>query len=54
LLNQGTTTCRYLVIGERRPNEVIVYPDSNKVKVRALDEIYDRGATKQYFDGKVE
>ncbi|HET8932106.1 MAG TPA: cupin domain-containing protein [Polyangiales bacterium] len=54
LLNHGSTTCRYLVIGERDPNEVVVYPDSNKVKVRALDEIYDKGATKKYFDGEVE
>jgi uncharacterized cupin superfamily protein len=52
LINQGSATCRYLVIGERDPNEVCVYTDSNKVMVRALQEIYDKGATKRYYDGE--
>jgi len=52
LENEGTEPCRLLVIGERRPDEVCVYPDSNKVMVRGLKEIYDRGALRKYWDGE--
>jgi uncharacterized cupin superfamily protein len=52
LVNEGTEPCRLLVIGERRPDDVCVYPDSGKVKVRALEEIYDRSALREYWDGE--
>ena len=52
LVNEGDAVCRYLVIGERNPNEVCVYTDSNKVMVRALGELYDKAATRRYFDGE--
>lgn len=52
LVNEGTETCRFLVIGERSPNEVCVYPDSGKVLVRSLHEIYDRRAIRAYWDGE--
>jgi uncharacterized cupin superfamily protein len=52
LVNEGTEPCRLLVIGERRPDEVCVYPDSGKVMVRALKEIYDRSALREYWDGE--
>ena len=52
LINEGDAPCRYLVIGERNPNEVCVYPDSNKVLVYATDEVYDKGATRGYWDGE--
>ena len=42
LINETTSPCRYLIVGERNPNEVVVYPDSNKVQVRAMREIYPR------------
>lgn len=54
-LNSGSGPCRYLMIGERNPDEVIVYPDSNKVMVRALrseDDIFDMAATRGYWDGE--
>jgi uncharacterized cupin superfamily protein len=35
LVNEGESPCRYLVIGERSPNDVCVYPDSQKVLFRA-------------------
>ena len=35
-MNSGTGPCRYLMIGEHSPNEVCVYPDSNKIMIRAL------------------
>lgn len=52
LINETNDICRYLVIGEQNPNEVSVYPDSNKVQVRWLDERYDRQAQLAYWDGE--
>jgi uncharacterized cupin superfamily protein len=52
LVNHTDKPCRDLLIGERNPNEVAVYTDSNKVLVRALKEIYDKSATKRYLDGE--
>jgi uncharacterized cupin superfamily protein len=52
LINESDRICRYFVVGERDPNEVCVYTDSNKIMVRALGEIYDKSATRQYFDGE--
>ncbi len=54
-LNSGAGPCRYLMIGERNPEDVCVYPDSNKVKVNALqsrDDIFDMAATRRYWDGE--
>ena len=52
LINETDAVCRYLVIGEQNPNEVSVYPDSNKVQVRWLDERYDRRVRLNYWDGE--
>jgi uncharacterized cupin superfamily protein len=51
LINRSDTACRYLVIGERKPDEVVVYPDSNKLMVRKLG-VFDRSATRDYWDGE--
>jgi uncharacterized cupin superfamily protein len=54
-LNSGSGPCRYLMIGERNPNEVCVYPDSNKLAVDALrsrQNIFDMGGTRDYWDGE--
>jgi uncharacterized cupin superfamily protein len=54
-LNSGSGPCSYLMIGERNPNDVCVYPDSNKVAVRALgpqDSIFDMSAVRRYWDGE--
>jgi uncharacterized cupin superfamily protein len=54
-INTGTEPFRYLMIGERNRNDVCIYPDSNKILVRALDseqDIFDMGATKNYYDGE--
>jgi len=54
-INNGAEPFRYLMIGERKPHDVCVYPDSNKILVRALDrehDIFDMGATKNYYDGE--
>ena len=56
-LNSGSGPCRYLIIGERNPNDVCVYPDSNKIAVSALGHrggIYDLGGARKYWDGEGE
>lgn len=52
LTNNGDAPCRFLVIGERNPNEVVVYPDSGKVLVSLTDQIYRKSATMDYWDGE--
>jgi len=52
LTNNGNAVCRYLVIGERNPNDVVIYPDSGKVLVCSTDEIYRKSATMAYWDGE--
>lgn len=41
LINNGTAPCKFVVIGERHPDDVCVYPDSQKVMVRATGDVYD-------------
>src|SRR4051812_24634917 len=54
LINNNGTTCRYVIVGERNPNEVGVYTDSNKVLVRALGRraILDLAARRSYWEGE--
>jgi len=54
-MNSGTGPCSYLMIGERNPNDVCVYPDSNKMLVRALrseDDIFDMSGLRSYWEGE--
>ena len=56
-LNSGAGPCSYLMIGERNPADVCVYPHSNKLAVSALrsrDDIFDMSATRGYWDGETE
>lgn len=52
LVNRGQTVCRYLLIGERNPHDVIVYPDTGRVGVRLTGEGYRKSATMEYWDGE--
>jgi uncharacterized protein (TIGR02284 family) len=55
LLNSGAGPCSYLMIGERNPNDVCVYPESNKIGVRALrseNSIFDMSGVRGYLDGE--
>ena len=57
MVNEGTKPCRYMVIGDHQPDEVCVYPDSNKIMVRALsrvlpEDVFDLAATKDYWAGE--
>jgi len=51
LLNEGEAVCRYLILGNPSPQDAIVYPDSNKVMVRATQEIYPRQPM-TYWEGE--
>jgi len=51
MYNHTAATCRYLIIGERNPNDVIVYPESNRVSVRLTGEGYSKAATMDYWEG---
>lgn len=54
LVNDSGTVCRYVLVGERNPNEICFYPDSNKVLVRALGRraVLDAGALRNYWHGE--
>lgn len=51
IVNESDAVCRYLIVGERNPNDVIVYPDSGRVGVRLLGEGYRQSATMDYWEG---
>lgn len=54
LINNSGATCRYVIVGERNPDDVSVYTDSNKVLVRSLGRraVFDLAATRRYWDGE--
>jgi uncharacterized cupin superfamily protein len=37
--NRSAAPCRYLFLGERFPDDVIVYPDTEAVRVRSLRKV---------------
>ena len=53
LINNSDAPCRFLMIGEDNPNEVVVYTDSGKVGVRLTGERYRQSATMNYWDGEL-
>jgi uncharacterized cupin superfamily protein len=52
LVNHTASPCRYLVIGERNPNDVVVYTDSGRVGVRLTGEGYRKSATMGYWESE--
>ena len=52
LINNSSALCRYVIVGERNPNEVSVYPESNKILPRQLGRLLDLDATRGYWDGE--
>ncbi len=53
VVNDSDAPCRYLVIGERVPDDVCIYPDSRKVMVRSADRaVFSLDAKKDYWDGE--
>jgi uncharacterized cupin superfamily protein len=52
ITNTGTAVARYLAIGERNPNEVVVYTDSGRVGISLTGEGYRQSATMEYWEGE--
>ncbi len=53
LLNESGKPFRFIMIGDNAPDEVCVYPDSNKIQVRSLDRALLRdGERLDYWDGE--
>jgi uncharacterized cupin superfamily protein len=52
LINESDAPFRFIMIGDNSPNEVCVYPDSNKVSARALDRAVFRDERIDYWDGE--
>ncbi|MEM7016641.1 MAG: cupin domain-containing protein [Pseudomonadota bacterium] len=51
LFNPNEESCEFVRWGERREDDIIVYPDSNKVSVGSLGELYRREPV-DYWDGE--
>lgn len=51
LVNRGQSICHYLLIGERNPHDVIVYPDTGRVGANLTGEGYSKAATMEYWEG---
>jgi uncharacterized cupin superfamily protein len=54
LINTSSAPCRYVLVGERNPNDVSVFTDTNKVMVRALGRgaIFDLAGVRRYWEGE--
>ena len=53
LINETDKPFRFIMIGTHDPNEVAVYPDSNKILIRGLDRAILRDENRlDYFDGE--
>ncbi len=56
LVNEDDKPFRFIMIGDNQPNEVCVYPDSNKISVSALRDndrfIMRNGERLDYWDGE--
>lgn len=53
LVNESDAPFRFIIIGDHQPNEVCVYPDSNKVMVRLLGGAILRDQERlDYWDGE--
>jgi uncharacterized cupin superfamily protein len=51
LLNHTAEPCRYLVLGNPQPHDVIVYPDTGRVSVKLMSEGYRKSETMDYWEG---
>ncbi|HYE52767.1 MAG TPA: cupin domain-containing protein [Azospirillaceae bacterium] len=51
LVNRGDAPCRYLLIGERNPADVSVFPETGRIGVRLMGEGYRMSASMGYWEG---
>ena len=52
LFNHTPAPCKYILVGEKNEHDLCYYPDSNKVKIGATDDIFSRGDTREYGYGE--
>lgn len=52
IFNHTSEVCRYIIVGPRDPDEVCVYPDSNKVLVRSQGLLFNRDDARDYWEGE--
>ena len=51
LLNESAAVCRYILVGERDPHDVCVYPDSGRVGVKLMNQGYRLNQPMDYWEG---
>ena len=51
LLNESGAVCRYILVGERDPHDVCVYPDSGRVGVKLMNQGYRLNQPMDYWEG---
>ncbi len=50
LFNHSTAPCRYLIIGNPQPHDVVVFPETGRVGVRLTGEGYRKAHTMEYWE----
>ena len=53
LVNRNAAPCRYIVLGNPQPHDVIVYTETGRISVRLTGEGYRQSQTLGYWDGVV-
>lgn len=52
LVNDSDRPFRFLMIGDNKPHDVCVYPDSGKINVRAEKLLFRLDDARDYYDGE--
>ncbi|NWH07760.1 MAG: cupin domain-containing protein [Alphaproteobacteria bacterium] len=52
LVNDGTAPFQFLMIGENKPHDVCLYPDSSKINVRLARLNFRVADARDYYDGE--
>jgi uncharacterized cupin superfamily protein len=50
LINHTDKPCRYILIGDNHPHDVVFYPDTGRVGVRLAGKAFRAEATMEYWD----
>jgi uncharacterized cupin superfamily protein len=54
IFNHSSQPCRYLILGNPQKNDVIVYPETNRVNVKLTGKSYRASPTMDYWEGVPE
>lgn len=52
IFNHSAENCRYLIFSNRDENDVAVYPDTNKIRIRRTGESFVRDTVVDYWHGE--